>query len=80
MARLDVEPLFDGQWTQDVVDGIEVIGTNLGGIARGESRRSILLGAHYDHFEGIPGADDNAAALSIVIDVAHRLRSWKVSY
>ena len=30
----------------------------------------VLLGAHYDAVEGTPGADDNAAAVAILLDVA----------
>ena len=36
-----------------VVGRRDIIGTNLGGIRRGRSDRSILLGAHYDHFKEI---------------------------
>ncbi len=34
----------------------------------------LLLGAHYDTVEGSPGADDNASALAVLLDVARRLR------
>ena len=33
----------------------------------------VLLGAHYDAVEGTPGADDNAAAVAILLDVAGKL-------
>jgi len=33
----------------------------------------LLLGAHYDTVEGSPGADDNASALAVLLDVARRL-------
>ena len=33
----------------------------------------LLLGAHYDTVEGSPGADDNASALTVLLDVARRL-------
>ncbi len=34
----------------------------------------LLLAAHYDTVEGSPGADDNASALAVLLDVARRLR------
>ena len=35
-----------------------------------------MLAAHYDHYKGIPGADDNAAALSILIETCRLLHPW----
>ena len=34
----------------------------------------LILAAHYDTVEGSPGADDNASALAVLLDVARRLR------
>ncbi len=34
----------------------------------------LLLAAHYDTVEGSPGADDNASALAVLLNVAWRLR------
>jgi len=76
LVGLKFDPLFRDSWSQPVMDGSEIIGQNLGGIKRGKSGRSILLGAHYDHFQGIPGADDNAAALSILIETCRLIGSW----
>ena len=33
----------------------------------------VLLGAHYDAVEGTPGADDNAVAVAILLDIAGKL-------
>lgn len=77
LDELGFEPLFDGSWLQAVNRGGTKLGDNIGGIVRGRSDRWILLGAHYDHFKGVPGADDNAAALAIVSDAARRLVPWK---
>ena len=33
----------------------------------------VLLGAHYDAVEGTPGADDNAVAVAILLDIAEKL-------
>ncbi len=51
--------------------------TNLVGRIPGaaEDRAPILVGAHYDTCGPIPGADDNASALAIVLLVVDKLRS-----
>ncbi|TAM74994.1 M28 family peptidase [bacterium] len=55
-------------------DGAQL--TNL--VARVRGRRAaqplFLLGAHFDHLPTSPGADDNAAAVAIVVEAARRLR------
>lgn len=35
----------------------------------------LILGAHYDTVAGSPGADDNASALAVLLDVARRIES-----
>ncbi|MCP9438802.1 MAG: M28 family peptidase, partial [Nitrospira sp.] len=40
-----------------------------------ETQPPLILAAHYDTVEGSPGADDNASALAVLIEVAHRIRS-----
>lgn len=77
LSRLGLAPLFDDAMIQPVFDGDSVIGENLGAVMPGTGGRYLLLGAHYDHFAGIPGADDNAAALSILIETARQLRPWQ---
>ncbi len=37
----------------------------------------LILGAHYDTVAGSPGADDNASALAVLLDVARRLRGHR---
>jgi Zn-dependent M28 family amino/carboxypeptidase len=45
----------------------------------GESDRYVLLAAHYDACgPDNPGADDNAAAVAVVLDIAHRLQAMKL--
>lgn len=34
----------------------------------------LLIGAHYDTVVGSPGADDNASALAVLLEAAHRLK------
>jgi len=76
LERLEFRPLFGESWFQPVTDGPAKVGENVGGIWSGRGGRSLLLAAHYDHFKGIPGADDNAAALSILIETCRLLRPW----
>jgi len=40
----------------------------------GTDRPHLLIGAHYDSAEGTPGADDNASAIAIMLELANRLR------
>ncbi len=37
----------------------------------------VLLGAHYDTVPGTPGADDNASAVAVLIEVARIMRGMK---
>ena len=76
LGHLGFQPLFGDSWFQAVMDGAKAVGENVAGIWPGRSGRSLLLAAHYDHFKGIPGADDNAAALSILIETCRRLHQW----
>jgi len=53
-------------------------GANLIATLPGDSDRWVLVAAHYDHLGGdgrtfCPGADDNAAAVAILVEVAHKL-------
>ena len=73
-------PLFDNSWYQEYMTKTvnkRIKGANVGGMLRGagnsENAPSIILGAHYDHLEGIPGADDNASSIAIMIEVT---RIW----
>lgn len=44
------------------------------GRSNGTPAVPLLLAAHYDTVEGSPGADDNASALAVLLEVAQRLR------
>lgn len=86
----ELEPLFDGQFSQRIPDGSgasgpdRTIGRNVGALLRGTdstlSHEVILIGAHYDHL-GIrggqiyPGADDNASGVSMLLEAARYLTS-----
>lgn len=45
----------------------------------GESRPEeiIVLGAHYDTIPCTPGADDNASAVAVLLEVARLMRPWR---
>jgi Zn-dependent M28 family amino/carboxypeptidase len=67
-------------WEQPIAGsgGANVVGRLMG--PPNDSRRAVLLGAHYDHLgwrvpgaEAFWGADDNAAAVAILIEVARLL-------
>jgi len=76
IADLGFAPMFDGRYEQVILSGSKELGRNICGRWPGNSSEVILIGAHYDHFAGIPGADDNAAALAILLEAARLLRPW----
>ncbi|MBH0190912.1 MAG: M20/M25/M40 family metallo-hydrolase [Nitrospira sp.] len=39
----------------------------------------LIVAAHYDTVPGSPGADDNASALAVLLDVAHRITQTSLS-
>ena len=54
----------------DYGSGVNVIGTKLG---KGKAEQRVLIGAHYDHLVGCPGADDNATGTAGVLEMARVL-------
>ncbi len=42
------------------------------GMEAGLRSQIILVGAHYDAFQGTPGADDNASGVAVVLEMARR--------
>ena len=54
----------------DYGTGINVVGTLAGKAKPGER---VLMGAHYDHIPGCPGADDNATGVAGVLELARVL-------
>ncbi|MCI0526452.1 MAG: M28 family peptidase, partial [Nitrospira sp.] len=77
LEKLGFSPAVQGSWWQPVISGGQEIGQNLVGMKFTSGESWILVGAHYDHLYGIPGADDNAAALSILLETSKFLDSWK---
>ncbi|MDF0665522.1 MAG: M28 family peptidase [Nitrospira sp.] len=56
-----------------------VIGTARSTSLHDEQAPPLILAAHFDTVEGSPGADDNASALVVLLDVARRIRSLKLA-
>jgi Zn-dependent M28 family amino/carboxypeptidase len=76
MTELGIRPYRDDFYELPYgVSGTEFV--NLIGRIQGSARDRdpILIGAHYDTCGPIPGADDNASAVAIVLAVVEKLRS-----
>jgi len=80
LSRLPLSPLFDGEWSQAYrteASGAPVTAVNIGAVLTAENNAKsspcLLVGAHYDHLKGIPGADDNASSVAIMIEAARIL-------
>ena len=56
-----------------------VIGTALPDTAPFQSAPPLILAAHFDTVQGSPGADDNASALAVMLQVAHQIRAMKLA-
>jgi Zn-dependent M28 family amino/carboxypeptidase len=54
-------------------------GTNIVGIRRGSSARTIIIGSHYDSVN-CPGADDNASGCAVNLLVARQLIKQKLNH
>ena len=52
----------------------DLAGTNLVAIAEGETDEAVVLVAHHDTVDGSPGADDNGAAVAMLLEMATQLR------
>ena len=78
LMSLGLEPAGDQSFTQEIP---LVNGANVLGAIGGTSDRWIVLGAHYDAcgWEN-PGADDNAAGVAVVLEVARHLRSMPLEH
>jgi Zn-dependent M28 family amino/carboxypeptidase len=50
---------------------------NILGVKRGKASpdRVVILGAHYDTVPGSPGADDNASAIAVLLEVARNIQA-----
>jgi len=82
--RLKLEPLFQGQFIQEVpaAEPGRVQGRNVGAVLRGADPvlkdEWVIVSAHYDHLGvrgGVlyPGADDNASGVAMMLEVARSM-------
>jgi hypothetical protein len=81
---LELEPLFDGKYTQAIPDGESgrMLGRNVGARLVGSDPALrdewVVLAAHFDHL-GVrggrlyPGADDNASGVAMMLEVARAI-------
>ncbi|MCL1593556.1 MAG: M28 family peptidase, partial [Actinomycetia bacterium] len=73
LEDLGLEPAGEDGYAQPIQP---IGGTNLLACIPGRTNQTVLLAAHYDACgSNNPGADDNAAAVAIVLDVVERLRT-----
>jgi hypothetical protein len=88
-ARRFLASRFEALDLVEVVPGFvqpvpDVGGGNVLGMIPGETERTLLIAAHYDHLGRGPGgsvywgADDNAAAVGIMLEVARRLQGTRL--
>ncbi|MDQ0253074.1 hypothetical protein J2S74_000446 [Evansella vedderi] len=75
VETLGLDPLLKTGWVQSYLAHDGVTGRNLLAVNKGSKEDWMLLGAHYDHLRGCPGADDNAAAVGILLAVMDALRN-----
>lgn len=62
------------------LDGLHrnVIGTVRPSVSSSGEAPPLIVAAHYDSVEDSPGADDNASALAVLLEVAHRIGSERL--
>src|SRR5215510_6464584 len=61
---------FEPRWQRYLTHGVE--SSNLEVTLEGASKasQSIVVGAHYDSVFGSPGADDNASAVAVLLELS----------
>lgn len=79
LNKMQVKPLFHGSWKQSYRAFDGRFGTNIAAIHQGLSKKWLLLGAHFDHLPELPGANDNAASIGILLDVMNELIKRRLS-
>jgi len=78
LREIGLEPLFADGYRQAVPTAGAPAGRNLCGVLPGTTDRRLLIGAHYDTLPASgPGADDNAAAVAITLELARSLSPWR---
>jgi len=78
LMKLNVKPINKGSYIQPIYDSDEkVLGENIVGILPGRGEKYILAIAHYDTLRSCPGADDNGAAIAVLLDTLRDLGQWR---
>ena len=74
LSTLSLEPYKDGTFEISYRSNGQDY-SNIAAITEGTNPdlAPVLLGAHYDAVDGTPGADDNAVAVAILLDIAGKL-------
>ena len=74
LSTLSLEPYKDGTFEISYRSNGQDY-SNIAAITEGTDSdlAPVLLGAHYDAVDGTPGADDNAVAVAILLDIAGKL-------
>lgn len=57
------------------IDPPLALSSNIIGVREGETDRIVIISAHYDTVPGTPGADDNAAGVATMLEVARILNA-----
>ena len=80
LSALSVEPYKDGRFEVGYASNGQDF-SNILAMVEGTDPdlAPVLLGAHYDSVEGTPGADDNAVAVAILLDIAGKLEPHTLS-
>lgn len=71
---------FNSRFSNDgkeASNGGAIKGRNIIGILDGKSQKKIIIGAHYDTVPDTPGANDNAAGVGILLEIAEALADNK---
>lgn len=77
--KLSLTPLIDKKWEQTYTAFNGQVGRNLLAQKKGCGKKWLLLGAHYDHIPGCPGANDNAASVGILLSVLNSLKTTELN-
>ncbi|MDR7000193.1 M28 family peptidase [Neobacillus niacini] len=77
--KLSLTPLIDKKWEQTYKAFNGQVGRNLLAQKKGCGKKWLLLGAHYDHIPGCPGANDNAASVGILLSVLDSLKTTELN-
>jgi Zn-dependent M28 family amino/carboxypeptidase len=78
-ARLYIEQVLAHAGYEIQHDAYEVAGRTYRNVVvecQGSERTVFIVGAHYDTAPGTPGADDNASAVAVLLELARLLREF----